>query len=148
MTLRDANKDDFPAILALNETFVHYLSPLTMEGLENLHVQSALHRVIVDDGRVVAFMLVLAEGANSDGPNFRWFVGRFARFLYIDRIVVAASHQQSGLASRLYLDLFAFAAEKQVPVVAAEYDLIPANDASARFHAKHGFTRGRNTGST
>ncbi len=140
MTLRDATADDFPAVLALNETFVEVLSPLTSERLARLHDAAASHRVAVDDdGAVRAFLLAFREGAAYDSPNYAWFAHRHPRFLYVDRVVVAADTQAGGLGTRLYGDLFARAARDAVPVITCEYYLEPRNDVSARFHARFGF---------
>ncbi len=137
--LRDATAADFPAILALNEAFVSVLSPLDHARLARLHAQAALHRVIEQDGRVDAFLLVLREGADYDSPNYRWFAQRHARFLYVDRVVVAGTTQARGAGGTLYRDLLALAVEQGVPLIACEFDLEPPNPASARFHAAMGF---------
>ena len=137
--LRDATPADFPAILELNQAFVSVLSPLDHAHLARLHAQAARHRVIEQDGRVEAFLLVLREGADYDSPNFRWFAQRHARFLYVDRVVVAGTIQARGAGSTLYRDLLAMAVEQGVPLIACEFDLEPPNPASARFHAKLGF---------
>ncbi|GGY13664.1 GNAT family acetyltransferase [Rhodanobacter panaciterrae] len=137
--LRDATPADFPAILALNETFVRVLSPLDGERLARLHAQAALHRVIEQDGRIEAFLLVFREGADYDSPNYRWFVQRHERFLYVDRIVVAADTQARGAGSQLYRDVYALALRDGVPLITCEFDIEPPNPASERFHARLGF---------
>jgi len=144
--LRDATLADFDAILALNEAFVAVLSPLDRARLAQLHAQAALHRVSDQDGEVHAFLLALREGADYDSPNYRWFAQRHARFLYIDRIVVAGSIQARGAGSALYRDAYAFARREGLPVITCEFDLEPANPASERFHRKLGFVEvGRQT---
>jgi predicted GNAT superfamily acetyltransferase len=137
--LRDATPADFPAILALNEAFVAVLSPLDDTRLARLHAQAALHRVIEQDGRIEAFLLVLREGADYDSPNYRWFAQRHARFLYVDRIVVAGTTQARGAGSRLYRDLYALALHDAVPFITCEFDIEPPNPASEQFHARLGF---------
>ena len=137
--IRDAATHDFPAILALNAESVHFLSPLDEARLLRLHAQAAWHRVVEIDGAVAAFLLVLRDGADYDSPNYRWFAQRHARFLYIDRIVVAADRQGRGLAAMLYDDLFAFAKTAGVETLTCEFDLDPPNPASAKFHARYGF---------
>jgi len=139
MVLRDATPTDFDAILALNEESVGFLSPLTPARLARLHGQAALHRVVEEHGRVVAFLLAFREGAVYDSPNYQWFAARFDRFLYVDRVVVARDLQGHGLGARLYRDLFERALADGVPVVTAEYDLEPPNQVSARFHEGFGF---------
>lgn len=139
MMLRDATTADFPAILALNEAFVAVLSPLDAARLAQLHAQAALHRVIEQDGRLAAFLLAFREGADYDGANYRWFAQRYARFLYVDRIVVVGSTQAHGAGSRLYRDACALASRDAVPFITCEFDIDPPNPASARFHARQGF---------
>jgi predicted GNAT superfamily acetyltransferase len=139
MTLRDATPADFPAILTLNEAFVSVLSPLDDARLARLHGQVALHRVIEQDGRIEAFLLALREGADYDSPNYRWFAQRHARFLYVDRIVVAADTQGRGTGERLYRDVYARASHDGVPIITCEFDIEPPNPASTRFHARLGF---------
>jgi len=137
--LRDATPADFAAILDLNEAFVAVLSPLDGERLARLHAQAALHRVIEQDGRIEAFLLALREGADYDSANYRWFAQRYARFLYVDRIVVAGSMQARGAGRRLYHDAYAQASRHAVPFLTCEFDIVPPNPVSARFHAKLGF---------
>ena len=137
--IRDATPADHAAILALNLESEHLLSPMGAARLQHLDAQAAYHRVLVDGDRVVAFLLAFREGADYDSPNYRWFADSYARFLYIDRIAVAASHQGRQLGALLYADLFAFAREHDVGVVACEFYSKPLNAASQRFHAKFGF---------
>ncbi|MFC5437187.1 GNAT family N-acetyltransferase [Rhodanobacter umsongensis] len=137
--LRDAVPGDFPAILALNEAFVSVLSPLDGMRLARLHAQAALHRVIERDGRIEAFLLALREGADYDSPNYRWFAQRHARFLYVDRVVVAADSHAHGAGTRLYRDVYARGSRDGVPLITCEFDIEPPNPASARFHARLGF---------
>jgi predicted GNAT superfamily acetyltransferase len=137
--IRDATRNDFPAILALNAESVHFLSPLDAVRLQHLHAQAAYHRLVEIDGAIAAFLLVLREGADYDSPNYRWFAQRYAQFLYVDRIVVAAAQQGQRLGALLYDDLIAFAAASGGTQLTCEFDLDPPNPASARFHARYGF---------
>lgn len=134
-----ASPAHFPDILALNAASVHLLSPLSPERLAALHAQAAYHKVVVDDGHVVAFLLAFAPGASYDSVNYRWFAGRYDDFLYVDRIVVAASHRAHGLGSLLYADLFEHARDHGYARVVCEYDIDPPNPASAAFHRRFGF---------
>ena len=136
---RDATSADFPAVLALNEESVHFLSPLTPARLALLHDESAYHRVVAIDGAVAAFLLAFREGAGYDSPNYRWFAQRFERFLYIDRVVVANAFQGHGLGALLYADLFDFARAGGAARVTCEFDVDPPNEVSRRFHARYGF---------
>jgi len=117
MNLRNANSADFAHILKLNESFVHFLSPLSMARLEMLHEQAVYHRVIEESGQVVAFLIAFREGASYDSLNYRWFADRYPSFVYIDRLVIDGRFHH----------------------VVAEVDASPPNPVSANFHAKHGF---------
>ncbi len=137
--LRPATHEDFPALLALNAEQVRFLSPLDAARLAHLHAESAWHQVIEDDTGVCAFLLAFAPGAHYDSPNYRWFEARGGRFLYIDRVVVAASAQGKGCGRQLYAALFDYAREAGFDSVVCEYDLDPPNPVSAAFHARFGF---------
>ena len=99
VTLREAQLDDFAAILALNDESVHFLSPLSAVRLEALNRSAAYHKVVDVAGEIAAFLLAFREGAPYDSPNYLWFVERYPHFLYVDRIVVAAAHRGSGLGA-------------------------------------------------
>jgi predicted GNAT superfamily acetyltransferase len=139
VTIREATREDFAAVLALNAESVHFLSPLKPERLEALHRQAAYHRVVEIDGDVVAFLLAFREGADYDSPNYVWFAERYPRFLYIDRIVIAPSQRGAGLGVLLYEDIAAFAAQAGVPWLTCEFDIEPPNPVSMRFHQRMGF---------
>ena len=139
MILRDGTADDAPAVLALNHAFVSVLSPLDDGRLAHLVAQATLYRVAEEQGRVLAFLLAMGEGADYDSPNYRWFAARYPRFLYIDRIVVAAEAQGLGLGAALYRGAFDHAASLGVARVTCEFDVVPPNRASAAFHHRLGF---------
>lgn len=102
--------------------------------------QAALHRVVEDEGFVTAFLLALREGAAYDSVNYRWFAERYPRFLYVDRVVVSKQRKSRGAGALLYRELFSFAVDQGLPLVACEVDLEPPNPDSLRFHARFGFT--------
>ena len=139
ITLRDATPADHAAILALNLESEALLSPMDAARLIELEAMAALHRVAVEDGKVVAFLLAFREGADYDSPNYRWFAARYQRFLYVDRIAVSAACQGRGLGVKLYEDLFAHARRERIEHLACEYYIAPFNEASSRHHARFGF---------
>ena len=139
LTLHDVRADDHAAILALNLAEEAMLSPMDAARLLQLDAQAAYHRVLCDGDDVVAFLLAFRESADYDSPNYLWFAQRYPRFVYVDRVAVAASHQGRGLGRRLYADLFAFARQQGVDAIACEYYTVPPNEASRRFHAGFGF---------
>jgi uncharacterized protein len=139
IVLRDAKASDFSRILALNHSWVHFLSPLTADRLSFLHEESAYHRVVDINGELMAFLLCFTEGSSYDSVNYLWFARNFERFLYVDRIVVSELAQGQGLGPMLYKDLFDFARRIGAPRVTAEFDIDPPNPTSQRFHERFGF---------
>jgi predicted GNAT superfamily acetyltransferase len=137
--IRDARETDFEQILALNAESVHFLSPLDATRLTHLHRQAAYHRVVEHDGTIGAFLLAFREGADYDSPNYRWFVGEYPCFLYIDRIVVSSTTRGAGFGIQLYDDVIAFADASECDWLTCEFDLDPPNPVSAKFHQRFGF---------
>ena len=72
--IRDATAGDFPEILALNAESEHFLSPLDEVLLGRLHARSAYHRVVDDEGKVVAFLIAVRDGTDHVSPNYK--IGR------------------------------------------------------------------------
>jgi predicted GNAT superfamily acetyltransferase len=128
--------DHFTAILALNNAHAIELSWLDRDGLSRL-VETAYYARAVSDKS--AFMIALDQSADYDSPNFLWFRNRFARFIYIDRIVVGPSGRRQGFARGLYRDLFARARQDGHDVICCEVNRDPPNPASDCFHEALGF---------
>jgi len=72
-------------------------------------------------------------------PNFNWFKEHRESFVYIDRIIVAASARGQGLARMLYGDLFGAAQQAGQDRVVCEVNIEPPNPASNAFHVAMGF---------
>jgi len=124
------------SLLALNNAHAQELSWLEPERLQHLVSQAFLARRI---GNLDAFLLAFDQGADYDSPNFLWFRARYPRFVYVDRIVVAASARGRGCARRLYRDLFEHAGKVGHECVVCEVNISPPNPASDAFHAALGF---------
>ena len=137
--IRDADDADIPAIVALNAAEVRHTSPMDEDRARQLASLSACLRVATLDGRVVAFLLAMRAGAHYRNDNFGWFAARYRDFLYVDRIVVDAAVQGHRLGSALYGDLFAFARAAGIPCITCEFNVVPPNEPSRLFHARHGF---------
>jgi uncharacterized protein len=124
------------AVLALNNAHAKELSWLEPERLQYLTAQAFAARRI---GALDAFLLAFDQDALYDSPNFLWFRTRFPRFVYVDRVVVAASARGRGLARALYRDLFERAAKAGHACVVCEVNSRPPNPESDAFHAALGF---------
>lgn len=130
-------RDIEPAILALNNEHAEELSWLEAERLSELVSRAFYARRI---GDLEAFLLAFDQDADYDSPNFLWFKTRYPRFVYVDRIAVAAVARGRGHARRLYEDLFASASQERHAVIVCEVNSDPPNPASDAFHAALGFS--------
>ncbi len=123
-------------VLELNNEHAEELSLLDAERLDRL-VAEAFMAVRV--GELDAFLIAFDEQARYDSPNFLWFRLRRDRFVYVDRIAVAASARGRGLARALYLHLFEAARSAGHVRICCEVNAEPPNPASDAFHAALGF---------
>ena len=139
MLIRQAQVSDFPRILEINQTEEEKTSRIDLARITQLDLWSDYHRVAVVDDEVVGFLLVMSETSEYDGANFRWFVERYSRFLYVDRIVIDGSAARLGVGSALYRDLIQFAATRRWSTLCCEIKVSPPNPVSHAFHARFGF---------
>ena len=137
--IRDVVEADLARIIELNDAEVHHTSAMDLERLRLLDRLSSYHKVATVDGRVAAFLLAMREGAPYENDNYHWFATRLANFLYVDRVVVGASHAGRGIGSKLYQEMFAYAQEQGIESVTCEYNIEPPNPASRAFHDRFGF---------
>ncbi|MBZ9774182.1 GNAT family N-acetyltransferase [Mesorhizobium sp. CO1-1-8] len=128
---------DEAAILALNNEHAAELSWLEAERLSFLLGEAFYTRRI---GHLEAFIMTFDQDARYDSPNFLWFRERYERFVYVDRVVVAARARGRGHARQLYKDLFDHVARAGHTLVTCEVNTDPPNPASDAFHAALGFT--------
>jgi uncharacterized protein len=123
-------------LLALNNAFAVETSSLANDSLRHL-LATAFHVRIA--GAVDAFCIALDQQASYDSPNFAWFRQRFTRFVYVDRVIVAADRRGRGIARALYNDLAQAARMADHTVLCCEVNVSPPNPASDRFHTAFGF---------
>lgn len=135
--VRPIGPREVAAAMRLNRAHEVELSPLTPGRLAAL-VEVAFAAWLVPPAS--AFLIAFDQDAGYDSPNFRWFRDRLERFVYVDRIAVAAEARGRGLARALYGQLFAAARASGHDTVAAEVNSEPPNPASHAFHLALGFT--------
>ena len=80
-------------------------SRIDLARVTQLDSWSDYHRVVAVEDVIIGFLLVMSEASDYDGDNFRWFVERYSRFLYVDRIVIDRTFARRGAGSALYADL-------------------------------------------
>ncbi len=140
MTIETLSPPVAPALLSrlheLNEDHAVELSSLTSARLEQLMAAAFLADA---DSTGDALLLAFDQDGDYDSPNFLWFRERYARFVYVDRVVVSATRRGEGLARQLYERLFAGARATGHDCVVCEVNYDPPNPASDLFHEKLGF---------
>lgn len=124
------------ALLELNNEHAQETSLLTGTKWNNLLGQAFSATCVEQSG---AFLLTLDQDADYDSINFKWFLERYPRFVYVDRIIVASTFRGKGIAGLLYRDLFRRSLKAGHNLVACEVNLIPPNPKSIAFHRSMGF---------
>ena len=125
------------ALLALNNDHAEELSLLDRAGLDALVAEAFYAKRV---GALDAALIAFDETAGYQSPNYLWQKERYPRFVYIDRVVVAAHARGRGLARLLYEDLFDAARTAGHDRVVCEVNREPPNLGSDAFHAALGFS--------
>nr|WP_245344485.1 GNAT family N-acetyltransferase [Asticcacaulis solisilvae] len=128
---------DNEAVRALNNVFAAETSYIEAGDWARLVAQA---RVAVFAAPADAFLLVLDHDADYDSPNFLWWKERRDRFLYVDRVVVAATAQGRGLGRQLYAHAVDEARRLGFERIVCEINIDPPNPGSVAFHTALGFT--------
>ena len=139
LLIRQAQATDFSRILGINATEEEKTSRIDLDRIAQLDRWADYHRVAVVEDEIIGFLLVMSEASDYDGDNFRWFVERYNRFLYVDRIVIDRTAARSGIGSALYGDLIEFGATQGYSTLCCEINVLPPNPVSHAFHARFGF---------
>ncbi len=140
LVIKDAEVTDYPQICDLNEQHVQHTSAMDLSRLAQLAAWSCYFKVACTRTTVRAFLLAMDDRSAYPNENFAWFKQRYASFVYVDRIVVSSQTHGLKLGSRLYEDLIAYARTRAIRAVTCEYNIVPTNEPSQRFHGKFGFT--------
>jgi predicted GNAT superfamily acetyltransferase len=141
--LRELTPDDLPRLVELNNHNVPAVSPSDPEGMAALLALTETTVAAVADSDpefVLGFALLMRAGVDYASENYRWFENRSTDFLYVDRIVVADSAQNSGVGRAIYAAVFDAARAGGFSEVTCEVNVEPPNPGSMRFHERLGFT--------
>ena len=124
------------ALLALNNDHAVELSWADSARLQSLVASAFLaERAGFADALLIAF----DQDAHYDSLNFLWFRSRYARFVYVDRIVTAPEARGRGLASTLYARLIERAIAANHERIVCEVNVDPPNPGSMALHRSLGF---------
>ena len=137
--IRKARRDDLEHLLGLNQSNLPHVGSITQRVMEHLHRQAIYFPVAEFNGQTAGFLIAFDPEADYNSLNFLWFKEHYPNFVYIDRIIIAAEARRKGIACFLYRDLENFAEERQIPLIACEYNLRPKNNISRQFHQRYGF---------
>jgi predicted GNAT superfamily acetyltransferase len=130
------SSEHLATILANNERFVHWLSPLNMADLEQLIAAASYVRQIgAGEGVLIGFR----ADSSHQSDNLTWLRDRFDDFVYIDRVIIGENAQGQGYGRKLYQDYEAYAREQNIPRMVCEVNTIPDNPVSHKFHLRLGF---------
>lgn len=140
MQLRAHRPDDLDTLLALNNEAVPAVNELDRSALEQLATWSHSLTVVTVDDATAGFLVCLAgPGLPYQSENYRWLSQRYDSFLYVDRVVVAPAHKGAGAGQALYRHVSDAGRAGAFPVLVAEVNTEPRNEASLRFHERFGF---------
>jgi uncharacterized protein len=136
--IRDLHDESSPRheLLRLNNASARETSLLTRETFDRMIASAGVATFITPSA---AFLLAFEHSDAYEGGHFLWFRSRLDRFLYIDRVVVAADRRRHGLGRLLYVDALRQAEQLGHTSVVCEVNLLPPNPVSDQFHAALGF---------
>ena len=136
--IRDIAFRSIHAVHRMNEQALPHVNSVTTDYFQAQAGNQSYFRAVYVEGRPAAFLLAMDQAADYDSLNFLWFRERYARFVYIDRIVVDPAHRRAGFGAALYDDLSRWA-RGHTPRLACEVNIRPPNEPSLTFHRKQGF---------
>ncbi|MBI1257518.1 MAG: GNAT family N-acetyltransferase [Chloroflexi bacterium] len=140
MTLEITHLDDPKLLLEINNAAVPDVGTLTEAKAEWLVTHVATPGLALLDDQPVGVLVILNERSGYDSDYFRWFTARYTNFLYIDRIVVAASARGQGIARALYQRVIDdWIVPLQQVAIASDVYSDPPNEPSLALHRAMGF---------
>jgi predicted GNAT superfamily acetyltransferase len=123
-------------ILRLNQTFVHWLSPLNETELKALlSVATYTKQINNAEGVLIGY----PHDVDYDDKNLAWLRPRFDSFHYIDRVIIDDRARGQQLAHKLYQDFEEEARHLGLSRLVYEVNIKPDNPRSHAFHLKQGF---------
>lgn len=141
MTRKDMTPDAIApshhaAILRNNAHYVHWLSPLSEQELDDLLRVSDYARQLQGGEAVLIGYSGMGDYRHK---HVDWLGDRLTNFFYIDRIIIGEEMQQQGAGRTLYDDVAHYARQQGHAALACEVNSVPDNPASHAFHITLGF---------
>ena len=95
---KDIPKEDTLEILySLNQANTPEVGSLcSIDELKNLIELSALNFFLLDDEKIVGFIICFKEGSAYHSLNYKFFSDSENKFLYIDRVVIKKEYRRMG----------------------------------------------------
>ncbi|WP_421775391.1 GNAT family N-acetyltransferase [Gracilimonas sp.] len=138
MKIRNATKEDLPAVLALNEASVPHVTSEDLSEMEYYVDKANPFLIIEEEGELAGFMIVLQKGLDYESLNYAFFSNNYDDFDYVDRIVIAEKFRGRKLGTALYQYL---AKNSEQKLITCEVNLKPPNPNSLEFHKVIGFRK-------
>lgn len=140
-SIRVVQTGDLDEILELNNAAVPAVSRIERSDLD--WFAEVAHSFLVKptaDDTVGGYLIGLhGPGVGYSSANYEWFSRRYDRFIYVDRIVIAAGNRGRGIGQALYHEFSARGRADGHDMMLAEVNVRPRNEASLKFHDLYGF---------
>ena len=125
------------SILELNEANLPALGSLgTIEKVSDLLTLSSCFYLVVDQNKLIAFLILMDEKSSYQSANYGFFKFRYKQFNYIDRVAVSSQYQRKGIGTYLYNQITTLTKSQKL---CCEVNTVPMNKSSFDFHHKLGF---------
>ena len=129
-SIYDLNQANTPEVGSLKST----------NHLKKLIELSAYNLLVLYDDEIVGFIICMREGSVYRSENYKFFVQKLKKFLYVDRVAIDEQYRRAGLGQAIYENIFIHAAKNDLQI-ALEVNTQPVNQPSLNFHEKMGFDK-------
>ena len=135
--IRTLRTTDLELIHKWNQSTVPKVNSLTFEEFRLQSVNCTYSYIQCStDSMPVGFIFLYDEKTEYDSLNYLYFKNKYQKFLYVDRIIIAAEHQKKGYGQQLY----DYVIDTHNPdIFCCEVNITPPNRQSLSFHQKYGF---------
>lgn len=135
------NEAQLQSIYDLNQANTPEVGSLkSINHLKKLIELSAYNLLVLSNDEIVGFIICMREGSVYRSENYKFFVQKLKKFLYVDRVAIGEQYRRAGLGQAIYENIFIHAAKNDLPI-ALEVNTQPVNQPSLNFHEKMGFDK-------